>query len=113
MFGDSDISGKSILDDLKEGKYTLLIHYALENGTKEQRKTIKNYLGRKDLTMAQHKQVKKALVDSGSYAYSKMMADKFIKKAQSVLIKNKQKNWNEEALKYLLGISSYTVERDN
>ncbi len=111
MFGDPSEMGKSAMDDLKEGKYTLLIHKALENGTSEQKETLRKYLGKHDVTEAEHAIVKKIIEDTGSYEYSKQLAKQLVTQAQTALTNAKQDWWNKDAFDYLIGIASYTVER--
>lgn len=48
MFGESGDSGKSNLDDLREGKRTLLVQYALEHATEEEVTELSIVLGKDD-----------------------------------------------------------------
>lgn len=50
MFGDGDTVGKPVDSDLREGKYTFLIHHALERADDAQRRALEAALGKPDLT---------------------------------------------------------------
>ena len=112
MFGDAKVMGKSAMDDLTEGKYTLLIHKALENGDEKQQKIIRQNLGNPDATTQDHEDVKKVIEDTGSLEYSRKKALKLTTEAKDFLTKNKDDNWNEEGYNYLLDIATYVIERD-
>lgn len=45
IFGDTDTTGKPNLDDIREGKYTLMMHYALEAATAIQAEKLISILG--------------------------------------------------------------------
>lgn len=111
MFGDPATTGKSAMDDLREGKYTLLVHKVLENGSAEQVKVLKSHLGNRQVSTVQHAEVKKIIEDTGSLEYSRRKAEELIAQAHSALESAKQLDWNQEAYEYLLGISKYTIER--
>lgn len=113
MFGVEKETGKSNMDDLKEGKYTLLIQYALENGTKSQVDFIKQVLGNAQVTQKQYESVKEILVSTGSLEYSKNSAIKYANLALAALEELKQPDWNSKSYKNIVGITKYIVERDN
>ncbi|WP_130873629.1 polyprenyl synthetase family protein [[Pseudopropionibacterium] massiliense] len=50
VFGDPDITGKPAGDDIREGKRTVLVLTALENGDARQRNTLESLLGSPGLT---------------------------------------------------------------
>lgn len=50
LFGAPEATGKSNLDDIQEGKYTFLIHYALERADASQRAQLKAILGNRRAT---------------------------------------------------------------
>ena len=50
VFGDPSVTGKPAGDDIREGKRTLLVLMALENGNAHQRETLTSLLGAPGLT---------------------------------------------------------------
>ena len=112
MFGDANVMGKSAMDDLQEGKYTLLIHKALENGDEKQKEIINKYLGKEDLTIEEHEKVKKVIIETGSLDYSKNLAQNLVKQAKDSLAKNREPNWGTVGFDYLNNITNYIIERE-
>jgi geranylgeranyl diphosphate synthase type I len=53
MFGDPETLGKPVDADLKEGKFTFLIHHALERAAPEQRRALESALGNPEITREQ------------------------------------------------------------
>ena len=85
LTADEQILKKPIGNDIREGKRTLMVVYALEKASKTQRKEILEILGNKNAT---NEQIKKtiALIDSlGAIKYAKKLAEKNIKKAKKML----------------------------
>jgi geranylgeranyl diphosphate synthase type I len=109
MFGDEKKLGKPIGSDLKEGKRTLLILKALENGTEEQKKIIIENLGKKNLSLKDIERVRKVIIDTDSLAYSKELARKLVKKVKAPIGNSK---FNKEGKDFLIGIADYLIERE-
>ena len=112
VFGKPDETGKSNTDDICEGKYTLLMHFALKNGSSAQKRILKKYLGNSNLTQKEYKDVKKVLIDTGSLEYSRKMARKYVKSALDALDKNRSMLWGKNSYEYLKGIAQYMIERN-
>ena len=112
MFGDPKILGKSVMDDLKEGKYTLLIHKALENATPAEKKIIEKNLGNRNATDKDHNDVKQVIKSTGSLDYSKQVANDLVTKAIDGLNKNFS-GVDNKGKDYLVNIATYVVERDH
>lgn len=112
MFGETEVTGKSNMDDLKEGKVTLLIHHALEKADDSQKEIILAALGNREATAQMHKEVQKVIVDTGSLNYSKEMAQKYVREAKENILKLREPNWSDEGFNYLVGIADYMIERD-
>jgi len=64
-FGDADVTGKPVGDDLREGKPTLLLSYATELADDRQRAVLA-LVGRPDLTASQVEAVQDVLVATGA-----------------------------------------------
>ncbi len=111
IFGDVNEMGKSNMDDIKEGKYTLLIHKALERGNSEEKEFILNVLGKRDLTIEEHAKVQQIIVNTGSLEYTRNLAKKYVYEAKEALLRNKNEKWIDENFNYLIGIADYMIER--
>ncbi len=68
VFGDSTVTGKPAGDDLREGKFTVLIAEALAAATPQQRELLDNALGNQSLGEAGVTQVREVLTETGSPA---------------------------------------------
>lgn len=112
VFGDPADTGKSVLDDLKEGKYTLLVHKALEKGTAKQKAMLQMILGNPDITLKDANEAKKIFEDTGSLEYSRKTALEFVKKAKRELQKGLIEYSKTEGYKYLIGIADYMIVRE-
>ncbi len=66
VFGDPDTTGKPAGDDLREGKRTVLIAFALHLGNDTDRATITAALGNADLREAEVHDARQALINSGA-----------------------------------------------
>ncbi len=110
LYGTKEKLGKPVDSDLKEGKKTLLMIKAYENGDEEQREKIKQALGNKNITKKQVEEVRKIVKETGSYKYSKRRVKEMIEKSKDVL-KNSN-HIDEEMEDFLIGIADYIVTRE-
>jgi geranylgeranyl diphosphate synthase, type I len=77
LFGDPATVGKPVGDDLREGKFTLLIHHALVKGGPADRQLVAGALGDPDLTAAEVASVQAALERTGARrAVTAMIAER-------------------------------------
>jgi len=77
LFGDPAATGKPVGDDLREGKFTLLIHHALVKGSPADRQLVAGALGDPDLTPAEVARVQEALERTGARrAVNAMIAER-------------------------------------
>jgi geranylgeranyl diphosphate synthase type I len=77
MFGDAGTVGKPVGEDLREGKFTFLIHHALATATPEQRRTLEAALGNPGLTAAEVARAQKILEETGARAkVTEMVAER-------------------------------------
>jgi len=87
LTADEKILKKPVGNDIREGKRTLIVVYALEKGSKSQRKQILDTLGNKDASPEQIKESIELIVSIGAIKYAKKLADNYIKKAKKTLSK--------------------------
>ncbi len=66
VFGDPQVTGKSHLEDLREGKHTLLIALALRNASPAHVSLLRRLLGNPHLTEAEAAQVRSILTVTGA-----------------------------------------------
>ena len=109
VFGDESVSGKSSMDDIREGKRTTLSVYAVSNASKADAMFLNQCLGKQNLTMAEFKQCKQILVDSGALAYAKKQAHESAEAAEKVIVKNT--NWPKRSQQFLQDLVQYIAER--
>ncbi|HWY79434.1 MAG TPA: polyprenyl synthetase family protein [Candidatus Sulfotelmatobacter sp.] len=85
VFGNETEIGKSTTSDIEENKSTLLLTYGLQHATKEQKKYLETYYGKKGITKVQQEIVKKIFRDTDSLTYSQKKAAAFITKAITII----------------------------
>ncbi|NUO33825.1 MAG: polyprenyl synthetase family protein, partial [Dermatophilaceae bacterium] len=66
VFGDPEATGKPAGDDLREGKRTVLVAYALDAASPTDRTTVESLLGRDDLALPGVEAIRAVLVDTGA-----------------------------------------------
>ncbi len=110
LYGTKEKLGKPVDSDLKEGKKTLLMIKAYENGDEEQREKIKQALGNKNITKKQVEEVRKIVKETGSYKYSREKCEELIKEGKSVI--EDTEKIDKEIKNFLLGIADYIITRE-
>ncbi|MDF6016933.1 polyprenyl synthetase family protein [Streptomyces sp. JH34] len=68
VFGNPDDTGKAALDDLREGKATVLMALALHHATPAQHHALRRHVGNPHLSHADADQVRSILTDTGAHA---------------------------------------------
>jgi len=87
LTADEKVLKKPVGNDVREGKRTLMVVYALKKANKIQRQKILETLGNQKASDEQIKEII-ALMDSlGAISYAKKMADKYITKSKKALSK--------------------------
>ena len=109
MFGEEGVTGKSSTDDLREGKMTILMRYALDHADEGQLRRLREALGNKDVTQQQYAEVCAVLGATGSRNYVIKEMQKAAQAAGDVL--TGQDSWNEQGKRYLSELVKYTVSR--
>lgn len=110
VFGEEFTSGKSPMDDIKEGKRTLLTIYALENADRADKNFLIQMLGNQKLTQAEFQRCKDILTESGALEYAQNEADRCIKQAIDA-INNQANNWHKASTDFLVGLVRYLAGR--
>ena len=85
LTADEKVLKKPVGNDIREGKRTLMVVYALEKASKRQRKKILETLGNKNASREQIQETIRLIDSLGAIRYAKKLADRYIKKAKKAL----------------------------
>jgi geranylgeranyl diphosphate synthase type I len=110
VFGEEDASGKSPLDDIKEGKRTLLTVKALELAPKADSYFLEQMLGNKNLTNSEFLQCREIIEQSGALEYAKNQAKSSVIDALASIDKLND-SLSKEQVNFLKQLVSYLVDR--
>ncbi len=110
LFGDAKATGKSAMDDLKEGKITLLVHQVMEHGSNDQIEELKQALGNENVSEAQHARVKEIVEDVGGLDYARTKAQERADEALAVV---EGSDWPDDAKRFIAGLLEYIIKRDH
>ncbi len=109
-FGSEFESGKSPMDDMREGKRTVLSTYALEHTTNGNKNFLLQMLGKNELTPAEFERCKAIFQESGALAYTHKRAQDHIEQALSSL-DTESDRWSPEGVQFLRGLAQYLLNR--
>jgi geranylgeranyl pyrophosphate synthase len=93
-------SGKSPIDDMREGKRTFLTVYALNNAEPTAKDFLIQNLGNSDITPAQFERFKEILIECGALDYAKKRAEHSAKLAIESLDAIRE-YWPQEGVEFL------------
>ncbi|HDQ05687.1 MAG TPA: polyprenyl synthetase family protein [Candidatus Bathyarchaeota archaeon] len=85
LTADETVLKKPVGNDIREGKRTLMVVYALEKASGSQRRKILETLGNKDAPPEQIQETISLIESLGAISYAKQLAEKYIKKAKKAL----------------------------
>jgi geranylgeranyl diphosphate synthase type I len=85
VFGDSAVTGKPVGDDLREGKRTVLVAYAREAVSPQERQAIDQRLGDPALDAEQIGILQRTIVDSGALARTEELIAHYARRADLAL----------------------------
>ena len=108
LFGDESKTGKSIKSDVNEGKKTLLMLRAMETSGEADSEFIKASLRSGNVSDADFARLKKIVMDSGSYDYSRSLMDRMIEKSKEYLARV---NGDRQVKDFLSWMAHYLIER--
>jgi geranylgeranyl diphosphate synthase type I len=80
-FGDPKVTGKPVGGDFREGKKTLLVQYAYRRGSKQQKKKLKQLIGKEDITQEEVFQVQEIMEQTGAREYALEQASAYAQQA--------------------------------
>jgi geranylgeranyl pyrophosphate synthase len=110
IFGTEFESGKSPLDDIREGKRTLLTIYALEHASDTDKNFLMQMLGNSALTQLEFQRVRDILINSGALEYARKKASKHVKLAKQSL--DQKIHFSTEKTQFLSSLTDYLLTRN-
>jgi geranylgeranyl diphosphate synthase type I len=110
MFGNAATVGKPVGDDLREGKFTFLIHHALAAATPEQREALEIALGDPEVSAGDVARVQRILEETGARAKVGAMVEERLIAARGAL--EGLKDLRPEGRLFLEGLLDYLWERE-
>ncbi|OIP97130.1 hypothetical protein AUK40_03890 [Candidatus Wirthbacteria bacterium CG2_30_54_11] len=108
VFGDEQVTGKSTLSDLAEGKKTLLAVQAYVSATEKQKDTLKSLLGRGDLTQKEAEQVRRVMRETGALDHSRRKAAEYFGRVRAVVDESR---WRSQGREWLLSLIALIEKR--
>lgn len=109
-FGNEFELGKSAQDDLREGKITLMIAYALDKATPAQRKRLLSTIGNDKLTADDLMACKQIIKATGALDDATCFAHTQVRQAIEAL-GNAPDSWHKPQLTFLRKLAEYVLER--
>jgi geranylgeranyl diphosphate synthase type I len=110
IFSDEVESGKSPLDDIKEGKRTLLTVKAIELAPKADSYFLEHMLGNKQLTTAEFLRCRTIIEESGALAYAQKQAKASVVEALSSL-HTFGNSWGTTQIEFLAQLVQFLMHR--
>jgi geranylgeranyl diphosphate synthase type I len=110
IYGDQQELGKVPGDDIREGKGTLLVLYALDHAASADRAYLKKSLGNPKLTAEEFERCKQIIQDTGALAHARHTAAKELDAALASL-QSVHGLWTEEGSDFLIGLAHILQKR--
>ncbi|MEM1645114.1 MAG: polyprenyl synthetase family protein [Ignisphaera sp.] len=110
LIGDEKTLGKPVYSDLREGKMTVLVIYALSKAKSDDRKKILTVLGNRAATPEELKEVAELIKSLGSIEFANSLADNYAAKALSLV--REIDTIDHEALTMLNNVVEFMVRRN-
>jgi octaprenyl-diphosphate synthase len=101
--------GKPVLSDLKEGKVTLPLIYAMENGHRDARELVARVLEEKEFDSVRPETIVALVQESGALDRARNLAHEYAARAKACL----NGNGDSEYARALLTLPDFILEREN
>lgn len=105
-----DNSGKDPIDDVREGKQTVLTIHAIGNAKADDATFIDSCLGKKDLSNVEFDRFKQILIDCGAVDHARQIANEHVAVARQSLAEHKNR-WKPESVIFLDELAQYILAR--
>ena len=109
-FGSEFESGKSPMDDIREGKRTLIIAHALEHTGNGNKNFLVRMLGNESITPVEFERCKDILVESGALEYAQQQSKTHVDAALEALL-NPPTSWNSDGVDFLRRLAQQLLGR--
>jgi len=110
IFGNEFQSGKSPMDDIKEGKRTVITAYALDHTTNGNKNFLIQMLGNIHLTPAEFERCKTLIIASGADVHAQKRVDAHITAAIASLDEHAH-HWSPDGVQFLRELAQYLSKR--
>jgi geranylgeranyl diphosphate synthase type I len=110
IFGHDEISGKSSMDDLREGKQTLLTYHALTHASPKDKTFLRRCLGNQQLTRMDAKRCITIIQATGALDFAKSEARKHVAEALHAL-DTAPANWSPSHIELLRAVVKALPDR--
>ncbi|NPA84645.1 MAG: polyprenyl synthetase family protein [Crenarchaeota archaeon] len=110
LVGDEKVTGKPKYNDLREGKKTILVIYALRNLPADEAEELKRVLGKRDATYEELERAAELIKKSGALDYAYKLAEEYERRAYEIL--GSLPTADEEALATLKELADFAVKRE-
>jgi len=105
--------GKPVLSDLKEGKVTLPLIYAMENGHRDARELVARVLEEKDFISVKPETIVSLVHDSGALDRARSLAHDYAGRAKACINGHAGRNRDSDYARALLTLPDFILEREN
>ncbi len=109
LFGEEEVTGKSNIGDIQEGKKTILVWKALQEANENQKLVINKFLGKEDISNEEADEFKKVIIETGGLKFAEEECKKYVDEAKMAL--EKLPDHDNEGWKFLNWIADYMLER--
>jgi len=109
VFGDSNQTGKPNLDDMREGKYTYMVHLAMKRISDTQRETLEHILGNERAGQAELESLQAILSETGASDEAMARAERYVETARQAA--EEASSWSSPFGKLLAGLVEFSVRR--
>jgi geranylgeranyl diphosphate synthase type I len=110
IFGETLATGKPNLDDVREGKYTFMVHYALQKASEEEKRQLLAILGSPAADETTLATVRHILTKTGSVERTMADARRYADEARRAA--GSAASWDEEFGGLLVELVDFIVERE-
>jgi geranylgeranyl pyrophosphate synthase len=104
IFGSDEQTGKSSMDDIREGKQTLLTIYALDHASASDCDLLRQCLGNRSLTRTEFERAKTIIRASGALDFAAAEAERCAQAAVRTL-EAQRRPWSQSGVAFLLGLA--------
>jgi geranylgeranyl diphosphate synthase, type I len=111
LYGNPIKMGKPVADDIKAGKFTLLIERCLNLATKKDARFVQSKLGDHNLSSKDIEQIKNIVKDSDALKFVEDEIKNYANKAKATILGSTFWSQNTQAL--LAGLVEFSTERTN